>query len=176
VITLEDPLGETGRCFPVQLLHLSDGATRPLTEQFGDCARAMALDPSGTVVVTADQGGVVRVGRLAGGEPHLLLGHEGVVRRVVISPDRRWIASAGDGTLEIWPMPDLDQPPIHTLPHDELVAKLESLTNIRVVRDPESAEGWKVDLDRFPGWKHVPTWFTPSPEWSARAEAEGATP
>jgi serine/threonine protein kinase/WD40 repeat protein len=176
VITLEDPLGETGRCFPVELLHLSDGATRPLTEQFGGCARAMTLDPSGTVVVTGDQEGVVRVGRLGGGEPHLLLGHEGVVRRVAISEDRRWIASAGDGTLQIWPMPDLDQPPIQTLPHDELVAKLESLTNIRVVRDPGSPEGWKVDLDPFPGWKNVPTWFTPSPEWSARAEAEGATP
>jgi WD40 repeat protein len=176
MITLEDPFGETGRCFPLQLLHLSDGATRPLTEQFGDCARAMALDPSGTVVVTGDQEGVVRVGRLAGGEPHVLLGHEGVVRRIAVSPDRRWIASAGDGTLEIWPMPDLDQPPLHALPHDKLVAKLESLTNIRVVRDPESPQGWKVDLDRFPGWKHVPTWFTPSPQWSARMEGERSTP
>jgi hypothetical protein len=73
-------------------------------------------------------------------------------------------------------MPDLDRPPIHTLPHDELVAKLESLTNIRVVRDPESPEGWKLELDRFPGWKDVPTWFTPSPEWLARMEAPKTAP
>jgi len=78
---------------------------------------------------------------------------------VSISPDRRWIASTGDdNTLRLWPMPDLDKPPLHTLPHDELIAKLRSLTNIRVVRDPESAEGWAVTLDPFPGWKEVPEW------------------
>jgi hypothetical protein len=59
---------------------------------------------------------------------------------------------------------DVSQPPIHTLRHDELIAKLRSLTNLRVVRDPESAVGWKVDLDRFPGWKDMPTWFTPARE------------
>ncbi len=104
-------------------------------------------------------------------------GHEGVVEYVAISPDRRWVASTGeDDTLRLWPMPDLDQPPLHTLPHDELIAKLKSLTNLRVVRDPGSAVGWKVDLDHFPGWKDVPTWFTPSPEWSARVEAAGGQP
>jgi WD40 repeat protein len=175
VIRVEDPFGETGRCFPVQLVRLSDGTTQTL-RTFGDCVRAMALDPSGTVVVTGDKEGIVRVGRPGGDEPHLLYGHDGLVWSVTISPDRRWIASAGNGTLRIWPMPDLDRPPIHTLPHDELVAKLESLTNIRVVRDPESPEGWKLELDRFPGWKDVPTWFTPSPEWLARMEAPKPAP
>jgi hypothetical protein len=55
-------------------------------------------------------------------------------------------------------MPDLDQPPLHTLPRDELLAKLKSLTNIRVVRDPESSEGWKTEIGPFPGWEEVPTW------------------
>ena len=101
----------------------------------------------------------MRVGRLSGGEPHLLMGHEGPIDYVAISPDRRWIASTGDDdTLRLWPMPDLTKPPLHTLPHDDLIAKLKSLTNLRVVRDPESAEGWKVDLDPFPGWKEIPAW------------------
>ena len=52
----------------------------------------------------------------------------------------------------------LDQPPLHTLPHDELVAKLKSLTNLRAVRDAKSATGWSIELGPFPGWKDVPTW------------------
>ena len=88
-----------------------------------------------------------------------MVGHQGLIDRVAISPDLQWIASTGwDNTLRLWPMPDLDQPPLHTLPHDELIAKLESLTNLRAVRDPESSTGWSIALDPFPGWKEVPTW------------------
>ena len=78
---------------------------------------------------------------------------------MAISPDLKWVASAGeDNTLRLWPMPDLDRPPLHSLPRAELIAKLKSLTNFRAVRDPASPEGWKIALDRFPGWKDVPTW------------------
>jgi hypothetical protein len=55
-------------------------------------------------------------------------------------------------------MPDLSKPPIHTLPREELIAKLKTLTNLRVVRDPESATGWTLTHDPFPGWETVPTW------------------
>ena len=81
-------------------------------------------------------------------EPHLLLGHEGSVlwSCLAIDPKGRWIASGGmDETLRLWPMPDLSKPPLHTLPHDELIAKLKTLTNLRVVRDEESSTGWKLD-------------------------------
>ena len=37
-------------------------------------------------------------------------------------------------------------------------AKLKTLTNIRVVRDPESTTGWTLTHDPFPGWETVPTW------------------
>jgi WD40 repeat protein len=158
VILFEDLMGMTGQCDPVQLVRPGDGATRELTE-FGDCIGSMALDPSGAVAATGDTEGVLRVGRVDGGDPHLLFGHEGAIRYVALSPDHRWVASAGeDGTLRIWPMPDLDRPPIHTLSHDELMATLRSLTNIRVVRDPESPRGWKVALDPFPGWAVPPEW------------------
>jgi WD40 repeat protein len=81
------------------------------------------------------------------------------VNRAAISPDLEWIASSGqDETLRLWPMPDLSKPPLHTLPREELIAKLKTLTNIRVVRDDESATGWKVEVGPFPGWKTVPTW------------------
>ncbi len=55
-------------------------------------------------------------------------------------------------------MPDLSKPPLHTLPHDELIAKLESLTNLRAVRDVASSTGWKIEVGPFPGWRNIPTW------------------
>jgi WD40 repeat protein len=102
---------------------------------------------------------MVRVGRTNGDAPHLLVGHKGTLDIVAISPDRRWVATSGeDDTLRLWPMPDLSKRPLHTLPHDELVAKLRSLTNVRAVRDPASSTGWKIEIGQFPGWKQVPTW------------------
>ena len=143
----------------MEILDLAAGGSRALPA-FGErIGRWIAVDASGTVAASGDQEGIVRVGRVSDGEPHLLVGHEGPVNFLAISPDSRWIASTGaDNTIRLWPMPDLSQPPRHTLPHDEFIAKLKSLTNLRVVRDPDSAEGWKVDLDPFPGWKKVPVW------------------
>ena len=94
-----------------------------------------------------------------GEEPHRLYGHKGEVREVAFSPDGRWIASCGyDNTARLWPMPDLTKPPLHTLPHDQLIAKLKTLTNLRAVPDETSPTGWKVEVGPFPGWETVPTW------------------
>ncbi|MCG6928597.1 MAG: hypothetical protein LJF30_25235, partial [Acidobacteria bacterium] len=112
----------------------------------------------GRVIVTGDADGTVRVGPASGDEPHLLLGHRGPVYRLALSPDERWIASSSDESISIWPMPDVTQPPLHTLPHDALMAKLDALTNLRVVRDPTSPTGWGEEVGPFPGWKDVPTW------------------
>jgi WD40 repeat protein len=125
----------------------------------GGQGRALALSPDGTTWVSGKQDGSIWVGRTDGGEAHLLAGHEGPVEGVAISPDNTWIASSGDDkTVRLWPMPDLSRPPLHTLPHDELIAKLKSLTNLRVVRDEDSATGWTIDVGPFPGWETVPTW------------------
>lgn len=78
-----------------------------------------------------------------------------------ISPDGKWIAAVPieDSTaIRLWPVPDLSQPPVHTLPYDELLTKLRTLTNLRVVADPDSDAGWSWDLDPFPGWEEVPVW------------------
>jgi WD40 repeat protein len=150
----------TGMTDPLEELLLFDlvaGTSRPITTH-GTRLSRVALSPSGRIVVTGDHDGVVRVGPASGEEPHLLLGHKGQVLSLAISPDERWIASSSDESISIWPMPDVTQPPLHTLAHEELLAKLDALTNVRVVRDPSSPTGWSEEIGPFPGWKDVPTW------------------
>ncbi len=140
------------------VLDLNTGLTTPLTAH-GESITAIAMDAGGTIAVTGDEDGVIRVGPITGEEPHLLLGHMGRINALAIDPLGRWIASSGqDLTVRLWPMPDLSKPPLHTLPHDELIAKLKTLTNLRVVRDEQSPTGWKLTHDPFPGWETVPTW------------------
>jgi WD40 repeat protein len=138
---------------------LETGGATTLTTHGKQCWE-LALDREGTVAVTGDRNGIIRVGPVTGEEPHLLLGHDAEIIDLAIDPLGRWIASVSDqdNSARLWPMPDLSKPPLHTLPRAELVAKLESLTNLRVVRDEESATGWKLTHDPFPGWETVPTW------------------
>ena len=154
--------GSTGthefRSEELQLFDLARQTSRQITTHGYRLSPGAQLDPSGRVIVTGDIDGVVRAGPITGEEPHLLLGHEGMVQSVAISPDGRWIASATEESIRLWPMPDVSKPPLHTLPHDELIAKLHTLTNIRVVRDAESSTGWKVEVGPFPGWAEVPEW------------------
>ena len=149
---MQDPAGS-----PV-FFDLDTGAVTNLTTH-GLRVWSMALDRDGTVVATGDRNGIIRVGPVTGEEPHLLLGHDGDIKNLAIDPLGRWIASGGqDKTVRLWPIPDLSKPPLHTLPREELIAKLKTLTNLRVVRDPESATGWTLTHDPFPGWETVPTW------------------
>ena len=138
------------------LLDLPGHTSRRITTH-GARLSSFALSPSGRVVVTGDADGVVRVGPTTGEEPHLLFGHKGRVTAIAVSPDERWIASASDDSISIWPMPDVTKTPLHTLPHAELLAKLDNITNLRVVRDASST-GWKLGIGPFPGWKDVPKW------------------
>lgn len=111
-------------------------------------------------MVTADHTGVIRVGPVTGGEPHLFLGHEKMLAYgLSVSPDGRWLASSDrSGNLRLWPMPDSDEPPFHTLPYGELLNRLHTLTNLRAVPDETSSTGYKLEPGPFPGWKNVPTW------------------
>jgi hypothetical protein len=89
---------------------------------------------------------------------HRITSHGARLTAIALSPDERWIATASEDALSLWPMPDVTRPPLHTLPRAELLAKLDTLTNIRVVRDLRSATGWTLDVGPSPGWKDVPTW------------------
>ncbi len=139
------------------VVNLTDGKHRRLSSH-GDAVTAVAIDASGERIATGDASGAVRVGLASGEPPHLLLGHHDSVSALALSPDGRWVASAAGTEIRLWPMPDLAKPPAHTLPYRELLAKLKSLTNLVVARDPASASGWKVELGPFPGWAKIPEW------------------
>jgi WD40 repeat protein len=122
---------------------------------------AVALDPSGTVAISANNRpeagrlGVVRVGPVTGEEPHLLFGPPSQVWALAVSPDGGTIAAATeDGTIQLWPMPDAAEPALHTLPLDELLAHLGASTNARVVRDDALPEGYRVE------WQPITRWPT----------------
>jgi WD40 repeat protein len=152
-----DPAYRVEDTSSLSVFDLASGETREITTH-GNRLSSSTLDASGTILVTASLDGVVRVGLLNGEEPHLLHGHSGSTT-VAVSPDGRWIASgSSDGTIRLWPTPDLSKSPLHTLPYDELLAKLRSLTNLRAVRDPTSDTGWKIEVGPFPGWAEVPEW------------------
>ncbi len=152
-----EPTWGPGETSSLRVLDLATGETRELASH-GNALRAFALDPGGRVLVTAGVDGVVRVGPLSGGEPHLLVGHRGPMD-VAVSPDGRRSASGGiGGTTRLWLVPDLSRPPLRTVPHAERLAKLRSLTNLRAAPDPGSDSGWKVGVNPFPGWATVPEW------------------
>jgi len=138
---------------------LATGSSRRITTHGQRLTWDVAFDATGNYIVTGGfDDGVVRIGPVTGEEPHLLLGEMGPVRALAVSSDGRWVAAMDGAGVRLWPMPDMTKPPLHTLPHQELLAKLDSLTNLRVVPDPSSATGWKLDVGPFPGWKDVPTW------------------
>jgi WD40 repeat protein len=142
---------------PVVLYELKTGITTPLTSH-GERVTTVATDAGGTMVVTGDIDGVIRIGPIDGEQPHLFLGSPDEILDIAVDPKGRWVASSSGTEVRLWPMPDLSKPPLHTLPRGELIAKLKTLTNLRVVRDEESSTGWKLTHDPFPGWETVPEW------------------
>jgi WD40 repeat protein len=137
---------------------LENGSSHELSSH-GQAVSAASFDAGGSIVVSTDPKGAVSVGMVRSSHSHLLLGNEGSVSALAVSPDGRWIATGGaDSTIRLWPMPDISQPPLYTLPRSELIAKLKTLTNLRAIRDEESSTGWKIEVGPFPGWETVPTW------------------
>ncbi len=123
---------------------------------------AVAMDATGSILISGPSDGEIRVGPIFGEEPHLLLGHGRAYTDSKVSPDGLWIASIGHKNKEVrlWPMPDLSKPPLHTLPYGEFMAKLRALTNLRAVPDEESHTGYAIEPDftAYRGWETVPTW------------------
>jgi len=147
--------GPTERGFAF-VYDLRTGESWDLTTH-GNQVQRVRLTPSGKQVVTSDWSGTIRVGPITGETPHVLAGsRRSVGYGLNVSPDGQWIASAGAGTLRLWPMPE--GKPFNALPGDEFIDRLQSLTNYRVVRDKASFTGYRLDVGPFPGWETLPTW------------------
>ena len=114
---------------------------------------------TGTLLVTGDANGIVRVGPVSGGEPHLLFGQE-IIGSIAVSRDSRWVAAGstlgpnGETTTRLWRMPRVE--PIQTLPLDRFLDHLRAQTNLRVVADATSPTGYRIDTGPFPGWERFP--------------------
>ena len=154
ILTGEDTAMRVGGT--IVLYDLASGGSRELVA-YGDKVNAMALDPSGTRLAAGDVHGAVRFGTIDSESPHLLLGHKTRVESVAFDPLDRWIATGdADGVLRLWPIPE--GTPFHTLPRETILARLESLTNYRVIADSEAPDGYRLEIGPFEGWQEVPTW------------------
>ena len=78
---------------------------------------------------------------------------------IVTDNPSRWPLGV-EGAVYLWPMPDLSKRPFHTVPYDELMARLKTLTNLRAVPDEDSHTGYTIEPDftAYRGWEDVPTW------------------
>lgn len=56
--------------------------------------------------------------------------------------------------MRLWPMPE--GPPFHALPYDDLLNRLRSLTNYRVMADTATPGGYRLTFEPFPGWNRTP--------------------
>jgi len=139
-------------------LELATGGIRPLDQISGEVS-AVALSPTGDVFAAAIDNHSILIGGLSGGEPHIFLGHEASVTGLAFSADGRRLASSDRvGEIRVWSVPDISMQPFHTLPLTKLKRELDTITNLRVIRDASSSNGWRTEIGPFPGWETVPNW------------------
>ena len=140
------------------ILDPTTGQTRPI-EGLPKGLTAADLSPDGRLLAASTRSGTIYVVPLSGGESHQLYGHQSRIMRIAFSTDGRQLASSDrSGLLRVWAVPDTSKPPPHSLPLSELLAKMDSLTNLRMIRDDGMPNGWRTKVKRFPGWQSLPDW------------------
>jgi WD40 repeat protein len=136
-----------------------DGTEQRVLTSHGRSCWTAAVNPAGDLIATGSDDGIVRIGPGSDGEPHYLFGHEEAVMKVAFSPDGRWLASGGgDGTIRLWPVPEPSRRPFQTLRYRDVLDRLRGLTNLRVMADESSPQGYRLKIDPFPGWATTPDW------------------
>jgi hypothetical protein len=138
------------------LFDLKTGAERTMSG-FGKELGDIAINHSGTIIAATRLGKGITIGSTTRNHRYVIPGAD-AIRRLAISPDDKWVAASAGPEIRLYPMPDLSRPPLHTLPHDELMSRLDGMTNLRAVPDPASPTGYKLEAGPFPGWQKVPRW------------------
>jgi WD40 repeat protein len=141
------------------LFDLQDGTERPI-RGFGNDIGEIAINLDGTIIATLvrrDTMAELLVGTTFGDRRHVIPRGRGT-GGLAISPDDKWVLTSAGPEIRLYPMPDLSQPPLHTLPHEELMSRLDAMTNVRAVHDPKSSTGYRLEAGPFPGWRQVPRW------------------
>jgi WD40 repeat protein len=116
---------------------------------------SVAIGSDGELVVIGHKLGVVCVSGRSGGAPHLLYGHQGMVRSVAISPDGRWIASGSqDATVRLWRVPT--GTPVQALPLRRFLEVMYQNSPYAYIRSPGAATGFDEVIRPFGGWADFP--------------------
>jgi WD40 repeat protein len=155
--------GEASGQRPMYLADLEDRSLHTLDAFTARADLHMGLDTSGSTVVAWSQLRHFEIARVTAKHPHIVpwpVGPEQVLGLPSFSPQAdRFAVGYGDGSIWLHSVPDLDSPPLNfSSPLDEFIARLETFTNLRAVRDPESETGWKFEVGPFPGWEKEPEW------------------
>jgi len=141
------------------LVRLSLDGRPPVRSRSHSGANVLAVDVEHGLVATATQDGTVRIGPVSGEEPNLLLGHKNRIWSLAFSHDGKWLVTGSeDGTIRLWPVPDVTKTPFHMRSHEEVMATLRSFTNLRQEADPRSPTGYTGNFGPFPGWAKLPEW------------------
>jgi len=120
------------------------------------------LNADGTLY-TLDDNDVLAVGRVtwpAPGSGDAVFEEPHLVSRLpmdatALSPDGQLAAISSKGDVLIVPIPA--GAPMQLLPRHEFLARLRAMTSVRAVPDSHASNGYRLDVERFPGWK-TPAW------------------
>jgi WD40 repeat protein len=156
VATYRDGRAMTRSRGELVLFDLQAGTERTVSG-FGDDVLNIAVNHDGTIIAGKGRNGVITIGAPSGERRYVIPG-QGGPSGLAISRDGKWLLSTTTLGITRYPMPDLSRPPMHTLPLDELLARLHEMTNLHAVEDPASSTGYKLEAGPFPGWRKVPRW------------------
>jgi WD40 repeat protein len=139
------------------VLNIKTGKSVPITSH-GNRVLSVGFDSTGTTLVTGDIDGNVRVGPRTGENPHLLLGHQSGVSSIAVDPSGKWIVSAetSNPIVRLWPMPKGES--LAALSLSDFLNRVRSLTNVRIVPDDKSSNGYRIQYASFSRWDKVPNW------------------
>jgi WD40 repeat protein len=138
----------------VDLWDLESRALRSLPIPSNDLTQ-LSLIPDERLLLAGTSTGKVLVLELESGVQHELVGHDGAITALWISPDGERVQSASeDGTVRVWKRPR-GKPADH-LPHPKFLALLKAQTNMRAIPDVNAEEGYRIEYDAFPGWADLP--------------------